>query len=88
VCYLTLEEPVGIAEFETATVTVSVRVTDNGAWREIGRHEHVPDAVGTVGHGAVEVRAADYGIEPGTTVRVAVLDEAGRVADFVTTPAR
>ncbi|MEO6083422.1 MAG: hypothetical protein ABIQ18_09980 [Umezawaea sp.] len=59
---------------EHATITVSTRPTDNGEWRERRRY---PGA-------AVQVRAAAYGLEPGTTVRVAVLDEAGRAADAFT----
>lgn len=70
--------------FEPATITVSTRTTDNGEWRELRRHPGVDDAFDVVASAAFLVRAADYGIEPGTTVRVAVLDDDGQVADAFT----
>ncbi|MGI8313453.1 DUF4158 domain-containing protein [Saccharopolyspora hattusasensis] len=87
-CYLTLEDLVDVEVFEPGTVTVSVRATDSGGWREIGRHTDVADALDVVCSCGFLVRAADYGIEPGTAVRVAVLGVAGEAADSYTTHAQ
>jgi hypothetical protein len=85
-----LEEPVAAdaVDDEIDTATISVRDTDTGDWRQIGRHHDVPDAIDAVSDRAVLVRAADYDTKPDTTVRVAVPDDAGQVADFFTTPAQ
>ncbi|AHH97581.1 hypothetical protein [Kutzneria albida] len=74
--------------FEPGTVTVSVRAIDNGDWREIGRHTDVVDALDVVSTCGFLVRAVDYGIEPGTAVRVTILGEASEATDSYVTHAQ
>ena len=73
-----------VEAFEPGTITISTRATDNGAWHEIGRHPNYDDGIEVVCSASFAARAADYGIEPGTVVRVAVLDEAGNMVDSYT----
>ncbi|QRP49058.1 hypothetical protein [Amycolatopsis sp. FDAARGOS 1241] len=80
------------AESKTAagagTITISVRDSDNGPWREIARHDDVHHVLDVIGSSSFLVRAGDYDLEPGTPVRVSALDDAGNVADFFPTTAQ
>jgi hypothetical protein len=75
---------------DTGTITVSTRGSDSGTWHEIASHDDVPDAIDVISTCSVLVRRGRLRHRPRhrPAVRVAVLDNTDRIADFFTTTAQ
>ena len=72
---------------DTGTITVSTRGSDSA---EIASHDDVPDAIDVISTCSVLVRRGRLRHRPRhrPAVRVAVLDNTDRIADFFTTTAQ